>query len=70
MADKQIADNTMIDEDEINLLDYWRVLVKRKLPDPPPDIRIHSKHIGGFRVRQTSQLPGGWGALNGNLGWI
>ena len=31
MADKQIADNTMIDEDEINLLDYWRVLVKRKL---------------------------------------
>src|SRR3972149_7475900 len=31
MADKQIADNTMIDDDEINLLDYWRVLVKRKL---------------------------------------
>src|SRR3972149_6411584 len=31
MAERQIADNTMIDEDEINLLDYWRVLVKRKL---------------------------------------
>ena len=31
MAERQIADNTMIDDDEINLLDYWRVLVKRKL---------------------------------------
>ena len=59
-----------LDEYEINLLDYWRVLVKRKLPDPPPDVLIHSTHSGGFRVGQTSQLSGGWGALNGNIGWI
>ena len=31
MAERQIADNTMMEDDEINLLDYWRVLVKRKL---------------------------------------
>ena len=35
MAERQIADNTMMEDDEINLLDYWRILVKRKLPDPP-----------------------------------
>jgi len=31
MANRQIAEDTLMDEDEINLLDYWRVLVKRKL---------------------------------------
>src|SRR3990170_479788 len=31
MADRQIADDTMMEDDEINLLDYWRVIVKRKI---------------------------------------
>jgi len=31
MADRQIADDTMMEDDEINLLDYWRVIVKRKV---------------------------------------
>ena len=31
MANRQIAEDTLMDEDEINLLDYWRILVKRKL---------------------------------------
>ena len=31
MTGKNSLDNTMMEEDEINLLDYWRVLVKRKL---------------------------------------
>ncbi len=31
MTGKNSLDNTMMEEDEINLLDYWRVLVKQKL---------------------------------------
>jgi uncharacterized protein involved in exopolysaccharide biosynthesis len=31
MANREIVDNTMMEEDKINFLDYWRVLVKRKL---------------------------------------
>ena len=31
MADRQTANDTMMEDDEINLLDYWRVIVKRKI---------------------------------------
>ena len=30
MANRQIVEEQIIEEDEINLLDYWRVIIKRK----------------------------------------